>query len=172
MSMFKKVLTVAGLGLTAGLMSGGQAEALGNAGNQAFADLTVSVTVAQMCNFDNDQALTFTPYDNALGATGQGTFQLLCTPGAVLDIALDAGQNPGGATGRSLAHGSGALMPYSLCDDATCSNGVWGSNIGVDTVGFLGTGAPEPVTVYGLIAGGLPAVSGAYNDLVRISVNY
>jgi spore coat protein U-like protein len=178
MSMFKKVLTVAGFGLAVGLMSGGQADALSNGpagGGTSSANVAVSVSVAQTCAFVADVGLAFPAYNNTTGSNGTATLQLNCTNGSVLNVGVNQGTNwdTVGLTRRMI---SGAnYLPYSLCRDVTTDGNCtlpWGSTVGTDTFTFNGTGVAANLVVNGLIAPGLNVVSGSYADTVAVSVTY
>jgi spore coat protein U-like protein len=173
MSMFKKVLTVAGFGLATCMMAGGQADAL----STDSANLDVTVAVTQTCAFGADQTLDFGSYTTGGGAVfGSATFSLDCTAGALVDVTLDDGGNAAalGTTtpanpDRAMANGA-SLLEYELCQDNTCTQ-VWGADP-TNTVQYLGTGPAGTLTVFGEIFGNQPVVSGTYQDQVSITVTF
>jgi spore coat protein U-like protein len=174
MSMFKKVLTVAGFGLAAGLMSGGQAEALNNGATSASADIDVSATVVGACRFVGDSTLDFGQYDPVNGSAATGTLQLNCTAGNTYAVAVNNGLHFGSGT-RNLEGGASGTdrLGYSICQqDMSVTGNTCTAWNGASTVSFLGDGTDKDLPVYGWIASGANPTEGSYADTISVSVNF
>ncbi|MGY0611668.1 MULTISPECIES: Csu type fimbrial protein [unclassified Luteimonas] len=134
----------------------------------------VTITITSTCSIDTPAATdvafgTQPSTATAIEATGQ--LNVNCTPGTDYDIALDAGLNDGGAGIGARAMSSGAdLVPYQLYQDPA-RTAVWGETIGTDTLAGTGTGAVQPIQVYGLTpSANFPAAS--YIDTVTATITY
>ena len=102
---------------------------------------------------------------------GQSAIQLQCSPGAVVELSLDAGLGPGSNTSRRrLAQDSGIdRLDYELFQDSARTLH-WGDRSGVDTREVATTGAPQSVPVYGEIPAGQRARDGTYSDTITVRV--
>ena len=134
--------------------------------------IAVSATVSTVCS------LTTTPLafgevvltGATTGATpGTATITVTCTGGGAYSVGLNYGLN-GVAAQRNLISGTN-LLAYNLYTDAAHGT-VWPVAPGV---AGTGNAAAQILTVYGLIAAGLPIVSGSgtpYTDTVTVTVTY
>ena len=104
---------------------------------------------------------------------GQTSIQLLCGPGAVAEVSLDAGTGPGGNTSRRSMEqdAGGTRLDYDLFQDPARTIH-WGDRSGVDTLEVQTTGAPQTVPVYGRIPGGQRVREGTYSDTITVRVLY
>lgn len=143
-------------------------------------NLTVSATVEANCTIDASGGLAFGTYDpvSANSATGAdldnttSTISTTCTNGSAATITLGEGANAqGGSTPaaplRQMISGSD-LLSYNLYTDSA------GGTVWDDTTGksITGTGAADPVTVYGRIAKGQAVPVGSYSDTVIATVTF
>ena len=177
MSMFKKGLSVAGLGLAAGLMSGGQADALSNDANSATADVDVSANVVSACEFDNDGILDFGDVDNSVGGTAQISVQITCNSTNTFQLIVDDGDHFTNGV-RHMDNGvlpTGDQIPYHLCSQDMSVSG--NSCDDANTFDFTATtaGTAEQVPIYGWVA---PSeivgnvAPGVYTDQLLLSVSF
>lgn len=134
----------------------------------------VTITITSICSIDTpaatDVAFASSP-STATNVDAVGQLNVNCTPGTAYNIALDEGLNAGGGgiTARAMAN-NGDLVPYQLYQDAARSS-VWGDTIGTNTVTNTGTGAVQPIPVYGRVpSANFPAAS--YLDTVTATISY
>lgn len=144
------------------------------AAQSASTTFEVRITITSVCTIDTPDATDIDFGSNASSATNidaAGQLNVVCTPGTPYDIGLDAGQNAGGGGISARAMSNGAeLVPYQLYSDAGRS-AIWGDTIDTDTVAGVGTGAVQPVPVYGRVPGAnVPA--GDYLDVVTATITY
>ena len=132
----------------------------------------VSVTIQSTCSIDTQTAgnIDFgSPKSDRTDIDSTGTLSITCTPGTSYTVALGDGTNNSGAgtDGRRM-EGDGKFVPYQLYSDSSRTS-VWGSTSG--TVGGVGSGAAQDLTVYGRIpSANFPA--GTYTDTVIATVEY
>lgn len=137
------------------------------------AGCTVSAADLAFGNY-NSQATTAT--------SANSTITLNCTDGVPFTVALDAGQNAGGASNfsaRAMSDGTAGdpLLSYQLYSDSSHST-VWGDGTnGSSTVSGTGTGPGSSnaiiETVYGQIPAGQTVLAGSYVDNpVNVTVTY
>jgi spore coat protein U-like protein len=134
--------------------------------------IAVSATVSTVCT------LGTTPLNfgevalsgATTGATnGTATITVTCTGGGAYSVGLDSGLNNVAAQ-RNLKSGTN-LLAYGLFTDLAHGT-VWPVAPGV---AGTGNAAAQSLTVYGLIAAGLPVVSGSgtpYTDTVTVTITY
>lgn len=153
------------------------ASLVGPIGAQAASTTTtlpVAATVVSTCVVAATP-LVFGNYSSttATATEADSRIVVLCTPGAVYDVALDAGQNSNDVTARKLAGaGPGSdTLDYAIFRDAGRAQN-WGTTPGSDTVTGTGTGADQVHTVYGSIPAQQAAAIGAYSDVVTVTVSY
>ena len=145
----------------------------------ATGDLAVSATVTAHCTIDASAGLSFDEYDpivaNATAALEkQGTINTTCTDGS--DAVITLGQGGHADTGssadaplRRMQSGTTDFLSYQLYQDAATT--VWGDTPATGAT-TTGTGAPVPVTVYGVVAPGQNVQEGSYTDTVTATVTF
>jgi len=104
---------------------------------------------------------------------GQTVIQLLCGPGTVAELSLDAGTGPGRNTNRRRMEQDGGSdrLDYGLFQDPGRTIH-WGDRSGVDTLEVQATGAPQTVPIYGQIPGGQRVRDGTYGDMITVTVHF
>lgn len=147
---------------------------LPNAANAGTAtdNLAVSATVIASCNvstsplaFGNYNPVTATPLDAAT------SISVTCTNGTTYDVLMNEGGGSGASVGTRKMTSSGNLLNYSIYRDSNRSN-VWGATIGSNVVSGTGTGAAQPIDVYGRVPAQQAAPAGSYTDTVVVTVSY
>jgi spore coat protein U-like protein len=102
---------------------------------------------------------------------GSGTLTLTCTALAPYTVALSGG-NDGASDPTQRKMSSGAeKVTYGLYRDSARIL-PWGSANGVNTVGGIGTGASQSLTVYGRVPVQATPSPGAYSDTVVVTLTY
>lgn len=137
--------------------------------NPATTTFAVSATVLKDCTV-SATALAFGNYTGAVN-TNTSTVSVTCTKSTTYTVGL----NPGTATGatvatRQMVNGANTLG-YGLYSDATWTTN-WGNTAATNWVSGTGTGAAQPLTVYGQIAAAQYVTPGTYNDTITVSVTY
>lgn len=152
---------LAGFGLTATAFA-----------QSASTTFDVTITIESTCSIDAPAAtdVDFGTVDSAAtDVEADGLLNVNCTPGTDYEIALDPGLNGATVADRAMTNGT-ILVPYQLYRDAARTL-VWGETLDVDTFGGTGTGAVQPVPVYGLVpSANFPADT--YVDTVTATVTY
>lgn len=140
----------------------------------ATTGMQVRLELAGSCEISASD-LSFGAYNaaSAAPAFAQSTIQLLCAPGMVAELALDAGTAPGASTTlRQMLSASGAdRLDYGLYQDAGRSI-TWGDTPGVDTLEVPTNGALQTVPVFGRIPAGQRPPAGIYGDEITVRVLY
>jgi spore coat protein U-like protein len=140
----------------------------------ATAGMVVRIEIAANCMVSAAD-LDFGAYasNSKSPSRGQTAVQLHCSPGAVVELSLDAGMGPGRNTSRRrLAQDSGVdRLDYDLFQDSARTIH-WGDRSGTDTREVATTGAPQSVPVYGEIPAGQRAQDGTYSDTITVRVLY
>ena len=98
-----------------------------------------------------------------------GSVNVTCTPGTSYTVALDNGLTGSGPAARRMTLGAN-WIGYGLYRDAARSL-LWGSGAG-QTHGGTGTGAAQPVTVYGRVPAQQTPPPGVYTDTVVATIIY
>lgn len=141
--------------------------------------MTISVTVEVSCAVTVSD-MTFSPIttrDTEADETATATATVACTADAPYEIGFDTGANEavnGTAPARlfnSTVDIDNPYLTYGLYQDDEHED-LWGTSIGVNTVGGTGTGDDEIYTVYGQIDAGQEVSLGSYSDTVVASVWY
>lgn len=128
--------------------------------------VSTCVVVATPLSFGNYNTSTPTDTD------AEANITVNCTPGAVYNVGLDAGQNSSDVTARKMKVGSGtATMDYFIFQDATRTLN-WGNTKGTDTVTGVGTDQDQVLSVYGRVPAGIPVEVGGYTDVVTVTVTF
>lgn len=136
----------------------------------------VTATISSSCTVSGG-ALAFGAIDPLAAATpvdATSTLTVTCTNTTPYAVALNAGQNAGGAsnfTARTMKSGSNTLG-YQLYLDTGRST-VWGDGTSSSsTKTGTGTGSAQSLTIYGRIPTLTGVVPGSYTDTVTVTVSY
>jgi spore coat protein U-like protein len=134
---------------------------------QSFA---VTAVVQATCTVSAAPLVFGTYIGSPLAGTSGVT--VTCTNTTTWNIGLNAGTTIGATvTTRKMAGPAGAALPYGLFLDSGHTKN-WGLTTGVDASTGTGSGAAQPISVYGLIAAGLVARPGSYSDTIIATVSY
>lgn len=134
------------------------------------ASFQVTATVAATCVISATN-LAFGTY-SGVQTDINSTLTATCTNTTPYTIGLSVGAATGAtATARSMTGPSAALLGYSLFRDAARTLN-WGFTAGTDTVAGTGSGAAQPISVYGRIAGSQYVAPGAYTDTVTATITF
>ena len=138
---------------------------------QGTSTVWVSARVENQCRVTGGR-LDFGSYNPiARNATApldaEGEFQVQCTPGARVSIALDGGQHNLNNARRMLPARGGDSLRYELYSDPSRAS-AWNA----DVVLPAATGAPQRMRVFGRIPGGQDVSADAYSDSVLIMVRF
>ena len=165
--MFKKIALAAALGAVA-------FSPAANAGT-ATGVLNVTATVTGSCTIVTPATLAFGNIVSTLTvpAPGTATLSVNCTSSLPYDVGIDA---TGGSAGTNRRMSDGAASPsfllYQLYSDAARTT-IWGNTVGTSTVPGTGTGAAQPITVYGSVLVQNPTPpAGAYTDTLNVTVTF
>jgi len=139
----------------------------------ATATFQVTATVPNSCRIAASP-IAFGNYDPLGGAAADasGGVTVTCTMSSAWWVGLNGGGNAGlGSAGARAMSAGGAFLGYDLYRDASRTL-AWGNTLAAGSSG-VGTGAAQPVTVFGRIPAsqtGVPA--GSYADTVTATVNF
>jgi len=132
--------------------------------------MAVNATVQATC-LNTVTPLAFGVYTGALAAA-TATVTVTCTNTTLYNVGLNAGLGTGATvTTRALTGPATAQLAYLLTSDAGYATN-WGNTVSADTVAGTGTGAAQPITIYGQIAAGQYFAPGAYTDTITATVTY
>lgn len=148
--MKKGLAYMASVALSLGVLPGAQAAIYTN--GSASAQFNVTLALQADCSIAAD------PLD--FGTTGvlgtalnqTTTITVTCTNTTPYNIGLDGGTVANSTVDNRLMAGtsSGDTVSFQLYQDAAHSS-VWGNTQDTDTVGAVGTGVPQAMTVYGQV---------------------
>jgi spore coat protein U-like protein len=132
--------------------------------------MAVTSTVQATC-LNTITPMAFGVYTGVL-ASSTATISVTCTNTTPYTIGLSAGLGTGATvTTRALTGPGAAQLNYVLTSDAAYAVN-WGVTAGTDTVAGVGTGALQPITIYGQEAAGQFLAPGAYTDTITATVTY
>lgn len=155
-------LACAGLGLVLTSTAALAATATGSLG--------VTAAVVATCVIANTP-MAFGNY-TGVQAVSTATLTITCTNTTPYNVGLGVGLGTAATvTTRKMTGPSAAVLSYSLTSDAAHAVN-WGTTVATDTVQGTGTGAGQPLTVYGLVAAGQYVAPGAFTDTVVATVTY
>lgn len=130
----------------------------------------VTSTVQATC-LNTVTPMAFGIYTGVL-ASSTATLSVTCTNTTPYTVALSAGLSTGATVHtRALTGPGGALLHYALTSDLAGAVN-WGLTVSTDTVAGTGTGAAQPITIYGQEAAGQFVTPGAYTDTITATVAY
>jgi len=161
---FSRLLVVAAT-VAAVAFLGGQVVSAGS----NSANMSVQATVSANCTI-TASPLTWTAFDTVVGtgADSTATVSVACTKGAVANVAMGPGQNPG--TTRNMKSSSSDLLAYEIYTSDTYGT-VWNA-ANVVVLGAAPSKDPRALTVYGRIKATNDVPAGSYTDLVVATVNF
>lgn len=140
----------------------------------ATAGMLVRIEITANCIVSASD-LNFGVYtsNSSTPAQGQSTIQLVCSPGAHVEVSLDPGTGPGRNTKRRrMEQDQGTdRLDYDLFQDPARTVH-WGDKLGEDTQEVVTTGAAQTLTVYGVIPAGQRARDGSYSDTITIHLHF
>ncbi|WP_240324385.1 spore coat U domain-containing protein [Trinickia diaoshuihuensis] len=148
----------------------GDASAATYSNGTATATFTVSLVLQGGCTITAN-ALNFTATGPLTSAVNQqSTVGVNCTNTTPYNVGLDAGTVTGSSIATRYMAGTssgntGTLVSFQLYQDAAHGT-VWGNTQGSNTVGGIGTGAVQSITVYGQV----PAQATPQPDTYQTSV--
>jgi spore coat protein U-like protein len=113
--------------------------------------------------------MAFGNYTNGAATTGTATVTPICSNTTPYTVDLSAGLSTGATvTARAMfVTGTPAvLLNYALYSDAALTVNF------ATSASITGTGAAQPLTVYGNIPGGQTIAPGAYQDTITATITY
>ncbi len=129
----------------------------------------VSVTVLSGCAI-TATTLAFGNYTGSL-INSTSTISVTCTNTTPYNVGLNAGTATGATvTTRKMQNGT-HLLGYALYQNSGHSTN-WGNTVGTDTEVGTGSGAVQPLTVYGQLPAGQVVTQGNYTDTITATVTY
>ena len=135
---------------------------------------TVTGTVVATCTVTagalNFGATIPTPVNTNVDATS--TITATCSNAVPFSVGLSTGNGPGATFApRRMSSGTNQVN-YTMYTDAGRTT-VWGDGTGGSALNSLtGTGAAQPITVFGRIPAGQTPAVGTYNDLITVTVTF
>lgn len=104
--------------------------------------------------------------------TMTGTLNIACVHPTLYNVGLGPGGGAGATTmARWMTGPGGALARYGLFQDSARTAN-FGSTVGADTVPGIGSAASQTITVYGKVPEPASLGSGAYVDVVTVTVTF
>ena len=135
----------------------------------ATGSMTVTATVAATCVIAA-APLAFGNY-SGLQSDATAVLSITCTNTTPYTIGLGVGLGTGATVTSRKMTLTTATLGYALYSD-TGRTINWGLTPGTDTVAGTGSGAVQPITVYGRVPAGEFVAPGAYTDTVVATVTY
>jgi spore coat protein U-like protein len=115
--------------------------------------------------------LAFGNYTGAVN-TSTSTVSVNCGSGTPYTVGLNAGLATGATvTNRSMTGPGSTLLHYSLFSNSGHTTN-WGNTSGTNWVNGTGSGAAQPLSVYGQILAAQYVTPGSYTDTITVSVTY
>lgn len=165
----------------------GLALVAGSAGAQVSGNMNVTLNLVEGCvvngstdpldnvNFGTmafGSAPTLFNNDLYAQATLSGVpTQLVCSPGATLNITVGGGLNENGGTRRMIS-GGGTFVEYQLRTAPAGGGALYAVGVAQDLTSLTGTGAPFDLPIYGVVAPQTGLAAGAYSDTVGITLSF
>lgn len=131
----------------------------------------IQITIDAACIISNSTDMMFGNSGVLAAQINQtSTIDVQCTNTVPYSIGLDRGLHGASVTARQMS-GAGGTINYSLFRDVSRTQN-WGDMIATDTVAGIGTGSPQPYTVFGRVPAQSTPAPGTYNDTITITVTY
>jgi spore coat protein U-like protein len=100
------------------------------------------------------------------GTAGVQALEVLCNPNVAYTVSFDAGQNASQVADRAMRRDGGSeLVNYQLYTDAS-------RNTVLTSVSGVGTGALQPIQIFGRVPVQAAPVPGNYSDVVTVIVSF
>ena len=138
----------------------------------ATSTMAVSATVVASCTVSTTP-MAFGNYNSA-SLTSTATVTSTCSNTTAYNLGLNAGTASGATVttrGMFVSGTPGVVLNYGLYSNSSRTTN-WGMTIGTDTVTGTGSGAAQPITVYGQIPGGQLVAPGSYTDTITVTITY
>jgi spore coat protein U-like protein len=135
---------------------------------------TVQITITNACTIVSATNMNFGSVGviGGSGVSATSTITVQCTQSAPYTIGLSAGAGAGATVAsRLMTSGASNTVGYSLYQDVAHSL-VWGTTIGTNTIAGTGSGASQPITVYGFVPSQSTPPAAVYNDTITVTVTY
>jgi spore coat protein U-like protein len=131
--------------------------------------ITVTATIVKDCKVSATN-MVFGNYTGAVN-NATSTVTVTCTKTTTYTVGLSAGNATGATvTTRKMQNGT-ATLAYALYSNSVRTIN-WGNTSATNWVAGTGTGAAQPLTVYGQVAAGLYPTPGSYSDTITATVTY
>ncbi len=136
----------------------------------ATTQFTVTATIAKSCSVTATN-LAFGTYTGVL-INSTSTISATCTNTTPYNVGLNAGLATGATViNRSMTGPAAALLHYKMFSNSGHTTN-WGNTVGTDTLPGTGSGATQPLTVYGQVPAGQFVSPGSYTDTITVNVTY
>jgi spore coat protein U-like protein len=132
------------------------------------ASFGVTATVQAACSV-SASTMTFRPYA-AAAVSATPTPSVTCTNPTPYNVSLSMALGATAATRKMT--GSGSAVPGYALSSNSHGTANWGQPVRTDTVAGTGNGSEQTLSVYGRILAGEHAASGAYADVITVTVTY
>jgi spore coat protein U-like protein len=138
-------------------------------GPSLIANFTVSANIGPMCTI----SATNLAFGSYTGTTldAVSTLSVTCAKATAYYVNLNEGMNPDGSYLPRASGPGGALLSYTLFQDAARTSR-WGNTYNLDGVAGTGNGIAQVLNVYGRVAAGQFVNPGAYSDTVIVTLTY
>ncbi len=126
----------------------------------------VSITIADACSISTEDLDFGSQSALSTNVDADSTITVNCSLGTVYTVSLDQGVN-----GTRLLSDGSDTVDYELYTSALRAV-AWGTNVGVDTVGGIGDGTDQDLTVYGRVPTQATPAPATYIDTVTATVAF
>jgi spore coat protein U domain-containing protein, fimbrial subunit CupE1/2/3/6 len=147
----------------ASLLATGWQPAIAQTATDSF---QVSITIADNCTIAADDLDFGSQTSLASLVDADSDITVNCSVGTVYTVSLDQGTN----VTRLMSDGSNTV-DYELYT-AALRLVAWGTNVGVDTVGGIGDGTDQTLTVYGRVPAQATPAPSTYVDSVMATIAF
>jgi len=139
--------------------------------NTALFSFTVAATVLTSCQVTATNLSFGSVGLLTANLDGANTVTPQCTSGTPYNVGLDAGTGAGATVATRKMTSGANTVNYSLYQNSARTQ-VWGTTIGTNTVAGTGTGANQPLTVYGRVPTQTTPRPATYSDTIVTTVTY
>lgn len=134
---------------------------------------TVKIEIEKVCTVDaaTDGEIDLGAVDsNAEDTDGSGTITVKCSKTLAYDVGLTPSNSSTVGAGDMDSATTADDVPYELFSGSS-SGSVWGDIVGTNTVGGVGNGAEQDISVFAMVPDANFA-PGLYDDEVTVTVTY